>query len=379
MRISWGAVALAIAAALLGGCGGSRGAPATSSTKQKPSAAAEERVADLEGPDVWVTLDGRAGAENVGVLIANRRGYFSELGFSVGAGAPLRPRRPIGYVSGRTADIGVTQQPQVVLAKAERAPIVAFGSLLPHSTLSMIWLRKSHIRDIADLKGKTVAVPGIPYQERFLQLLLAQAGLTRRDVHIRIVGYDLIRALEDGRADAIFGGSWNLEGAVLKERGLHPVIVPVRGLGIPPYDELVVIARSRRVARDPRLIRKFMAAVARGTAAAIEDPEAAVGVIEASDQKGYDLSHADIKAEVEATLPLLSRTAHTNRSRAKRLVAWMQSRGLIQDPLPLSTWMTDRYLPKAAGSSPAAAPRSHSGRSHGRGLTGHSRRRGRGG
>ncbi len=341
---------LTLAVALLGGCGAGSGAQTTSSTEQRSSAAAEERAADLVGPDVWVTLDGRAGAENVGVLIANRRGYFSELGFSVGAGPPLRPRRPVWYVSDRTADIGLTQQPQVVLAKAGRAPIVALGSLLPRPTLSMIWLRKSHLRGIGDLKGKTVAVPGIPYQERFLHLLLQQAGLTRRDVHIKIVGYDLLRTLEDGRADAIFGGSWNLEGAVLKERGLHPVVVPVRRLGIPPYDEVVVIARSRRVARDPRLIHKFMAAVARGTAAAIADPEAAVRVIEASDQKGYDLSRADIKAEVEATLPLLSRTAQTSRSRAKRLADWMQGRGMIQDQLPLSALMTARYLPRAAGS-----------------------------
>jgi putative hydroxymethylpyrimidine transport system substrate-binding protein len=335
---------------LFAGCGGGGDAQTPSLTTGNKEAEPSATTKQKHAPHVWVTLDGRAGAENVGILMAEKRGFFTSLGYSVASGAPARPRRPVMYVSDRTADIGVSQQPQLVVSKEKRAPVIAVGSLLSQPTLSMIWLRRSHIQGIGGLKGKTIGVPGIPYQERFLEFVLAKAGLTSRDVHVKIVSYNLLRALEEGHVDAIFGGSWNLEGAVLKERGLRPVIVPVRRLGIPTYEELVVIARTRRAARSPRLMQRFMTAVARGTAAAIANPEAAVRVIEKNYEKGYDLSHDDIKAEVEATLPLLSRTGYMNKARTRALVGWMQGEGLIQRPLGVPALITDRYLPKAAGS-----------------------------
>ena len=58
----------------------------------------------------------------------------------------------------------------------------------------------------------------------FLQSFLARGGLTLDDVEVRRVGYELVSALTDGEVDAIFGGSWNIEGAVLEARGLKPVI-----------------------------------------------------------------------------------------------------------------------------------------------------------
>jgi ABC-type nitrate/sulfonate/bicarbonate transport system substrate-binding protein len=72
----------------------------------------------------------------------------------------------------------------------------------------------------------------------------------------------LVSALLSGRADAIFGGSWNVEGIELESRGAEPVITRIQDLGIPDYEELVMVARSDLVADDPRLIRDFMSAVA---------------------------------------------------------------------------------------------------------------------
>lgn len=322
---------MGVAAALLAGCGGSEGSEAAS----KPPSSSRAK-APYEPADIWVTLEGHASAENVGILLALERGYFKDVGLSVGVGAPDAPARPIYYVSTLTADVGVSQQPQVVLAKEKRAPVVAVGSLMSQSTLSMIWLKKSKIRDIADLKGKTIAVPGIPYQGKLLRLLLQRAGLSPRDVKIEVVGYELVPALVSGQADAIFGGSWNLEGAVLKSRGLRPVITPVSSLGVPTYDEAVVIARIRRVAQSRQMLRKFMAAVARANAAAIKDPEAAVQAIEKSPEGENTFGPKEIEAEVEATLPLLSSSTRISPRRTRKLVAWMHEQGLIQQAPPVS-------------------------------------------
>ncbi|HMI81275.1 MAG TPA: ABC transporter substrate-binding protein, partial [Solirubrobacterales bacterium] len=236
--------------------------------------------------------------------------------------------------------------PQVVLAREKGAPIVALGSLISQPTAAMIWLRNSGVSDIADLKGKTIAIPGLPFQRDFLEVALAQGGLTLADVKVKNVGYDLVPALVSGRADAIFGGSRNLEGAVLETWGLDPVITRVQDLGIPLYDELVLIARPDRVAENPRMIRGFMSALSRGTAAAVGDRESALDSIEGSGETNIEVGRRAKEVQLEATLPLLSRSAYMNPTQASELVHWMHEQGMIQRKLPASAFLTNAYLPE---------------------------------
>jgi putative hydroxymethylpyrimidine transport system substrate-binding protein len=215
------------------------------------------------------------------------------------------------------------------------------GSLIAQPTAAMIWLKKSNINGIADLRGKTIAIPGLPFQKSLLRNVLARAGVSLKDVKVESVGYKLVPALVNGRADAIFGGSWNLDGVKLESLGLKPVITRVEDLGVPAYEELVVITRADRAAKEPKLVRDFMWAVKRGTAAAIKDPEAAVDVIEEGDEKDPEADRKVTEAEAEATFPLLSRSGHMSTDRAKHLVDWVYEQGIIQRRLPVSTLLAD--------------------------------------
>jgi putative hydroxymethylpyrimidine transport system substrate-binding protein len=293
--------------------------------------------------NLTVTLDGYEGPENVGILMAQQRGYFADARLSVSIFSPVLPARPVQYVATRQDDLGVTQEPQLVLARDANAPVVAVGSLVNRATAAMIWLKKSQIGDIADLRGKTIATPGVPFQEAFLANVLAQGGLTLDDVEVKNVGYELVPALVSGRADAIFGGSWNLEAVELEARGLKPIVTRLQSHAVPPYDESVVIARTDLAAKDPGLIRDFMSAVARGTAAAIADPGAAADAIEQAGLGGSKLSRKALEAEVAATLPLLSKSGYMYPEEAIRLVDWMRLQGMIESPLRPSQLLTNDF------------------------------------
>lgn len=286
-------------------------------------------------PEVRVTLDEIFSPEDAGLLTANHQGYFEDAGFEVHVTAPSPPTRPVRYVVEGIVDMSVSHPPQVAVAQEKGIPIVALGSLVSQPTTSMIWLKESKIAGIADLRGKTIAFQGLPYEESFLEAVLRRAELTPADVKIKQTiareQYKLVPELASGRADAIFGGSGNVEGVELEARGLEPVVTPVRELGVPPYDELVVIARRDRVAKDPELFRRFMAAVRRGTATAIEDPEAATeAVVAGLEGEGYEeVNRSTVEAGVEASLPLLSRTGHIDRAQEKRLLDWMRAEGIL--------------------------------------------------
>jgi len=329
--------------ALLLGCGqeGDQETAAKRPQRSQKPPATEKKLKSIR-----LTLEGYADAESVGILMADQRGYFADAGLEVDVLSPAASDNVAEYVAQEVDDIGLLPQPEVVLARDKGMPLVAVGSLVPRPTMAMIWLRKSKIEGAAGLAGKTIAINGLPAEEGFLQAVLARAGLTLDDVKVKRLGYLLVPALVKGRADAIIG-SRNTEGAELEARGLKPVVTPVRRLGIPSYEELVVITRRNRLVRDPKSFHAFMSAVARGTVAAVADPEAAVEAIAtARTEIGYADPQKPVlsKAKVEATLPLLSRTGRMSPGRATRLVDWMHGQGLIQQELPPPAFLTDRSV-----------------------------------
>jgi putative hydroxymethylpyrimidine transport system substrate-binding protein len=315
-------------AIFLAGCGGGSDGETAEQASDPPKPEPELR-------EVRVTLDGLFRPEVAGLLTANHQGLFEDAGFIVHVTAPSPPTRPVRYVAERTVDMAVSHPPQVALAREKGIPIVALGSLVSQSTTSMIWLEKSGVDDVADLRGKTIAFQGLPFEEAFLKAVLRRAGLTPADVKIKQTiaraQFKLVPELASGRADAIFGGTEDAEGVELEARGLKPVVTPIRELGVPDYDELVVIARRDRVAKEPELFRRFMATVRQGTAAAIEDPEAATeAVIAGLEGEGYDeVDRSTVEAGVEATLPLLSRTGRIDQAQEKRLLDWMRAEGIL--------------------------------------------------
>lgn len=335
MRTIREALALAAVLALSSGLGGCGEGGGTEEAKLPPPLPKK----------LDITLDGYPGAQNVGVLMAEKLGYFDDARLEVWIRTPQSRVRPLPYVAEREVDLAITHQPQVVLAGEKGAPVVAFGNLVSEPTSAMIWLGKSKIDGIGDLKGKTVAITGLTFEKAFLESVLAGAGLTLDDVKVERADYELVPALVSGRADAILG-SGNLEGAKLESRGLKPVVTPVTSLGIPSYDELVLIARPELLAEDPRSIRSFIAAVARGTAAAGEDPRAATEAIEGSIGANGDASRKATEAEVEATLPLLSAAGYMDPGQAGTLIDWMREEGMIQGSVSPSAVLTNEYLPQ---------------------------------
>lgn len=353
MRQKFFLTALIVACVFIGGCGGSGGAGSTATPKSTRTSAqtpAEKTISLYAGEpsptfpeSLSVCLDGEMSAANIAIYMAEKKGYFADVGLKVGTGIPINPRRPVPYTSVYTSDIAVTQQPQAAIGKGKGAPIVAVGSLVSQPTAAMIWLKKSGIQGIADLRNKTIAIPGVPYQEEMLESILARAGIKPDEVRVKRVGYRLVPTLLEGDADASFGGSWNIEGALLRERGAKPVIKRVQELGVPSYDEDVLITRADRVAREPWVIRKFMSALRRGVAAVRRDPEYAVKLIESSTHEFISSKRAN-RAQVRATLPLLSSTAYFDPARSRKLLTWMHGQGMIQQEPPSSQLFTNQYL-----------------------------------
>jgi putative hydroxymethylpyrimidine transport system substrate-binding protein len=301
-----------------------------------------------EAQPISLTLDFYPNPDHAGIYMAQKLGYFEEAGLDVSIASPSDPAAPLKLVAAGRSDLAISYEPEVVLAHEEGLGVVAIAALVNRPLTSMIWLRKSGIKGVGDLKGKTIATAGIPYQEAFLKTILGRAKLTPADVKAVNVGFGLLPALVSGSAQAMLGGYSNVEGVDLRERGKQPVVTPVDKLGVPTYDELVLVANRKKLEEEPEEFRLFVAALERGTDAAVEQPKAATkAVLEAN----AGLEPKLTEAEMAATLPLLAaRTpgqpyGYMDPAEWNTFAGWMRDNELIESLPTASELLTNSYLP----------------------------------
>jgi putative hydroxymethylpyrimidine transport system substrate-binding protein len=295
-----------------------------------------------------LTLDFYPNPDHAGIYMAKQLGYFADAGLDVEIHTPSDPSAPIKQVAAGRTDLAISYEPEVLLAHQEGLDVVAVGAIVDRPLTSMIWLKKSGIKGIGGLRGKTVATAGIPYQDAYLKTILSRANLSPSDVKAVNVGFGLLPAIIGGGAQAMLGGFLNVEGVDLRLRGKEPVVTPVDQLGVPTYNELVLVAQRERLEEDPQEIRLFLAALARGTAVAVQKPNAATkAVLDAN----ADLEPKLTEAEVKATLPLLepsgkgSDYGYMDPGQWRSFIGWMHDNELISSLPDTSEVLDDSYLP----------------------------------
>jgi putative hydroxymethylpyrimidine transport system substrate-binding protein len=295
-----------------------------------------------------LTLDFYPNPDHAGIYMAQKLGYFDEAGLDVSIEAPSDPAAPVKQVAAGRTDLAISYEPEVALAHEQGLPVIAVGALVNRPLTSMIWLKASGIKGVGDLKGKTIATAGIPYQDAFLKTILARVNLTPEDVKSVNVGFGLLPALVSGSSQAMLGGYSNVEGIDLRERGKAPVVTPVDKLGVPTYNELVFVANPNTLEADPEKFRLFLAALQRGTEAAVENPGAATKAIT---EANPDLEPKLAAAEVKATLPLLGVRVsgkpygYMDPKEWETFAGWMRDNGLINSLPQTSELLDNSYLP----------------------------------
>ena len=327
--------ALAATAALalgLAACGG--GEDATTGTPSNPQ-------------PFTLDLDWYVNPDHAGIYTAIERGFFRQAGLDVKPQVPSDPAAPIKEVAAGRVDLAVSYEPEVLLAADKGLDVEAVAAVVNSPLTSLISLPSAGIASAAGLNGKTVGTAGIPYQSDYLDTILQTVGLPPSSAQEVNAGLNLLPALIGGRVDAILGGFRNIEGVDLRLRGLNPRVVPVDQLGVPTYDELVLVARKSTVEDHPEAIRAFIEALARGTDYARAHPqEAASAVISA----GKGLDPMQTRAEVAATLPLLAPPqgkpyGYLDPNAWAAYAEWMAAHDLISSAPSTSDVLTNEQLP----------------------------------
>jgi len=317
------------------------GLAACGEKKETTGAGARERV-DL-------VLDYLPNADHAGIYAAIDTGEFTSAALDVKLRTPSDPSAPLKLLAAGRADLAISYEPELLLARAKGAKLVSIGALVQRPLTSIISLGgKNAIDRPAQLEGKKVGTAGIPYQDAYLKTVMQHAGADPARAKSINVGFNLVPALLTKRVDATLGMFWNVEGVQLKRQDRKPVILRMDEVGVPTYDELVVVAREADVRSRGPVLRRFMRALARGHEQLRKNIDTGVGALVKANP---DLKESLQRAQVEATLPAFfprDRTkpfGYQNGRDWQRYAQWLAQNKVIDDPAIGQRAFTNEFLP----------------------------------
>jgi putative hydroxymethylpyrimidine transport system substrate-binding protein len=267
--------------------------------KKETIAAASSRAQSLT-----LMLDWFPNADHVGIYQALADGDFARAGLSVHVEVPSNPASPLQLLAAGKVDAAISYEPELMLARNRNLPLVSVAALVQEPLTSIVSVGSKHIKTAAQLRGKTVGDAGIPYQHAYLETILAHAGVPASSVREINVGSNLVPSMLSGRVDATLGAYWNYEAIQLAQMRRHPNVIRMNQVGVPTYDELVLVVRESTLTHHPDLIRRLVQAMARGYEAVRNDPAAAVrNLVRANPTLDKKFQAAAVRASLPAFFP----------------------------------------------------------------------------
>jgi len=297
-----------------------------------------------------VELDWVPNPDHVGIYYAQDKGYFAKQNLTVNLQVPSNPADPIKLVGLNKVDLAISYEPDMFYGQQAGLPVVAVAAVVPVPLNGLTVSPNIHITSPCQISGHKVGITGIPGDAAFYATMLQTCHLSTSKVPVVTVGFNLVPSILAGNVDAILGGYRNVEAIqISQEMNKKATYFPADELGVPSFDELVLVANRTRLASDKAYasaVKRFTAALVTGTSAAMKDPGGTTSIMDTASQ----YKHSFLQVSVPYTLKLIGlnngmKTGCMSPSAWQRFGNWMKVHKLINDTPNAAAIMTDKYLP----------------------------------
>jgi putative hydroxymethylpyrimidine transport system substrate-binding protein len=294
-------------------------------------------------------LDYFPNADHAGIYAAQATGAFDRAGLDVAIQTPSDPSAPLKLLAAGRVDLAISYEPELLLARDQGQKLVAVGALVQKPLTSVVSIGRRAVSTPQQLAGKTVGTAGIPYQSAYLKAILGRAHVEPKTVKEVDVGFNLVPAMLSGKVDATLGAYWNYEAIQLAQQRKRPKVIRMEKVGVPTYDELVIVARESELnPQGGAKVRRFMRALAQGMKALKRDPDTGIAPLLRANR---DLDRRLQEASVRATMPVFFPNdtskpfGYMNPAEWAAYGDWMTANRLLRKPPDAARALTNEFLP----------------------------------
>ena len=282
-------------------------------------------------------LDWHLNPDHAPIIVAKEFGFFKKHHVKVKLIQPSNSADPVKMVAAGQADIGITYQPGFMIAVSQGLPLVRFASLVNQPLNCLLTLKQFDIKNLKDLKGKTLAHDASGGNQIMLRTMLRHEGMSLKDVNTITVHFSEVQALLSHRVQGFTGAMRNLEPYEIKQHGQKPQVFIPQNYGYPAYDELIFITNRDKI-DDPRLPR-FVAALREATHYLKQHPH--------KTWQRFANQHPDLDTQLNHTVWFKSlqyfadKPGKLNKQRYKQFAKFLQKEKLIKQLPQLSHYAVE--------------------------------------
>ncbi len=298
--------------------------------------------------NVTLMLDWTPNTNHAGIYVAKANGWYADEGINLKIVEPAQGGVE-QIVAADKAEFGISIQEAVIPARAEGIPIISVGAIIQHNLSSLMSLQSEGITRPRDLEGKTYGGFGGALETALIeQLVRCDGGDPAKVKFVEVGNIDYLVGMEQGQFDFV----WIFEGwDGVRAREVEKK--PISTLQFKDYLNCIpdwytpVIITSEKVARDkPDVVRKFMAATAKGYQVANTDAAAsAKALLDAAPELDATLVNAAAAFHVGKYVDSGREWGTQDEAIWTSFTTFLKSAGLIDKDIDVKSAYTNEFLP----------------------------------
>lgn len=300
-----------------------------------------------DSEDVTVILDYVANTNHTGMYVALDQGYYEEEGLNVSIIEPTEGATATLIAVGK-GDFGISYQEDVTVAltSADPLPVKAIAAVIQHNTSGFATYADKNITSPKDFEGKTYAGWGGPGEEAVLKAVMTQSGADFSKLNMVISDGSGFESLKNTVDLMWFYEAWDNVKCKLNDFPIN--YIQVRDLDERlDYYTPVIIANDKTLSERPDMVRKFLAATAKGYEFAIEKPAESAAILQKY-APDYSIEMLEMSQEYLAGKYMedADRWGEMKDEVWDNYTDFMVEYGVIDQAIPAAQCYTNEFLPE---------------------------------
>jgi NitT/TauT family transport system substrate-binding protein len=283
---------------------------------------------------------------NAGFELAVEKGLYKAAGLDVTIEPGNGSQTTAQLIAVGKYDIGFADSAPVMKLIADGAKVKVLATILQGNPNAVTALKKTGLKSVADIKGRSVAMPNAGSQSSMFPLVLAANGLKESDMKIvNMPPQSMVASLIQGSVEVILGSVDQFD-IQLRAQGQEFNSYLFIDSGAPTVSTSI-IASEDFLAKNPEVAKKFVTASLKGWYATLDNPTEAVVAMK---KMFPDANEKLAPAQIDATrfLMCVNRAKFVGKATPEQwadTVKIFNKIGVLPENIPATRYYTYDYLP----------------------------------